>query len=94
MLLRCCKLTAREGDNPRYPKSSNMPDKAKEDAPAQDTSRIVEQLTTLLERQATPDDCLRLPLAVPSYEGHTDKKSVADFFARVTRLSRRSSPHK
>ncbi|XP_037499649.2 uncharacterized protein LOC119373664 [Rhipicephalus sanguineus] len=56
-----------------------MPDKGKQDASAPDTPRIVEQLTALLERQATPADTFRLPLAVPTYEGHTDKKSVADF---------------
>ncbi|KAL1484807.1 hypothetical protein MTO96_011001 [Rhipicephalus appendiculatus] len=60
-----------------------MPDKAKQDSSAPDTPRIVEQLTALLERQATPHDSFRLPLAVPTYEGHTDKKSVADFLQEL-----------
>ncbi|KAL3225677.1 hypothetical protein MRX96_025712 [Rhipicephalus microplus] len=83
MLLRCCTITAREGDNLTDLKSNTMLHKAKEDTPAQDKSRIVEKLTALLERQATPDDNFCLPLAVPTYEEHTDKKSVADFLQEL-----------
>lgn len=79
MLLRSGTVTAREGESPTDLKSNIMPDKGKQDASAPDTPRIVEQLTALLERQATPADTFRLPLAVPTYEGHTDKKSVTDF---------------
>ncbi|KAH6933468.1 hypothetical protein HPB50_015413 [Hyalomma asiaticum] len=77
------KITAREGGNPTDLTSSTMPDKVKQDASAPDTSRIIDHLTALLERQATPADSFRLPLAVPAYEGHAEKKSVADFLQEL-----------
>ncbi|KAH8042593.1 hypothetical protein HPB51_024814 [Rhipicephalus microplus] len=65
-------------------KSNIMPDKAEKDPPAQDTSHIVEQLTALLERQATPDDNFRLPLAVHTYDrGTHGQKSIADFWQEL-----------
>ncbi|KAL3202259.1 hypothetical protein MRX96_042592 [Rhipicephalus microplus] len=67
-------IRAHDGANPTVLKSYIMPYKAKLNVLAQDTSRIVEQLTTLLERQATRADSFRLPLAVLTYEGYTDKK--------------------
>lgn len=83
MLLHSSKIIAHEGGNPTDLTSSTMPDKVKQDAYVPDTSRIVDDLTTLLERQATPTDSFRLPLAVPAYEGHAEKKSVVDFLQEL-----------
>nr|XP_054926039.1 uncharacterized protein LOC126530009 [Dermacentor andersoni] len=62
-----------------------MPDKKDQGAPGQDMSSIIAQLTALLEHQTntTPAASFRLELAVPTYEGHTDKKSVADFLQEM-----------
>ncbi|KAL3237277.1 hypothetical protein MRX96_048221 [Rhipicephalus microplus] len=68
-----------------------MPDKAQQEAFGSNASRIIEQLSTRLERQVTPDYSFRLPLALPTYKGHTEKFSQG-LFARVAKLSRRASP--
>ncbi|XP_075547623.1 uncharacterized protein LOC142582102, partial [Dermacentor variabilis] len=48
-------------------------------------SSIIAQLTALLVHQTktTPAASFRLQLAVPTYEGHKDKKSVADFLQEM-----------
>ncbi|KAH6923063.1 hypothetical protein HPB50_021393 [Hyalomma asiaticum] len=48
--------TTRAGGNPTDLTSRIMPDKVKRDTSAPDASRIVDQLTAVLERQATPDE--------------------------------------
>ncbi|XP_050028965.3 uncharacterized protein [Dermacentor andersoni] len=60
-----------------------MPDKKGQAAPGQDMSSIIAQLTALLEHQTNQAASFRLQLAVPTYEGHTDKKSVADFLLEM-----------
>ncbi|XP_065289646.1 uncharacterized protein [Dermacentor albipictus] len=62
-----------------------MPDKKDQGAPAQDMCNIIAQLTALLEHQTniTPEASFHLRLAVPTYEGHTDTKSVADFLQEM-----------
>ncbi|KAH6929082.1 hypothetical protein HPB50_023273 [Hyalomma asiaticum] len=72
-------MAAHKGGNPTDLTSSAMHEKVTQDTSAPHTSRIVDRLTALLEHQATPADSFRLPLAVPTYEGHTDNKLVADF---------------
>ncbi|KAH7952654.1 hypothetical protein HPB51_028187 [Rhipicephalus microplus] len=62
--------------------SNIMLDKTKDDASAPETSDTVDQLTASLECKATPANSFALPLAVPAYEGHTDKKSIADFLQK------------
>ncbi|XP_075527371.1 uncharacterized protein LOC142559698 [Dermacentor variabilis] len=81
MHLRSGKVKKGVVENHTHATTSTMPDKKDQGAPAQDMSSIIAQLTALLEHQTnlTPAASFRLQLAVPTYEGHTDKKSVADF---------------
>ncbi|XP_065308857.1 uncharacterized protein [Dermacentor albipictus] len=71
-------------NHPRKP-ITTMPDKKDQGAPAQDMCNIIAQLTALLEHQTniTPAASFHLQLAVPTYEGHTDTKSVADFLQEM-----------